>query len=139
MAGDPEVSLFGYPEWQTYTSMYNQFHKNDTYLYSIFYLDENQPKVENVKAQYIRWYNKNIINSYPRFAYLGYDVATCFMTAVHKYGADFGEGIVNTNIRTLQSAAYFVRENEKGGYTNNGIYFVHYKTDSTVEKIECNK
>lgn len=135
----PNVSLFGYPEWQTYTHEYSQLHKYNTYLYSIFYLDEKQYKVQSVKEQYTRWYNKNIINSYPRFAFLGYDVATFFMTAVHKYGANFENNIHEVHVPILQAAACFERENDKGGYINTGIFFVHYKTDSSVEKIECYK
>lgn len=139
MSENPEVSLFGYPEWQTYTNLYNQYYKNDTYLYSIFYLDESQYKVRSVKDQYIQWYNKPIINSFPRFAYLGYDAAIYFMTAIHQYGANFDTEISKVNIPTLQSAANFERSNEKSGYINSGIYLVHFKSDNTIEKIECNK
>ncbi len=133
------VSLFGYPEWQTYTDMYTRFHENDTYLYSIFFLDESQYKVRNVKDQYVQWYNKPLINSYPQFAYLGYDDAIYFMTVIQRYGSNFEAKMSEANIPTLQSATHFERDSDKGGYINKGIYFVHYKTDSSIEKIDCNK
>lgn len=134
-----KVSLFGYPEWQTYASAQNQLYTYDAYIYSIFFLDESQYKVRSIKDQYIEWYNKPIINTYPRFAYLGYDASMYFMTSLKRYGNKLDEKISGANIPTLQSATHFERASDETGFINTGIYFVHYKSDSTIEKIDIYK
>lgn len=131
------ISFFGYPEWQTYTPLYSQLHKYDSYLYSIFFLDDKQWKVGNVTNEYKTWYNKNIINSYPKYAFLGYDTGLYFLTALQSYGNNFQNSIYSLKVPTLQSAISFGRDNVMGGYVNKGIYLIHFAADSSIEKIEC--
>lgn len=130
-------TLFGYPEWQIYTNLYSQFYKYDTNIYSIFFLDENQSKVINLNNEYKSWYNRSIHNSYPKYAFLGYDMGLYFMSALNKFGKDMNTKIQNFDAPTLQSAIQFERESNKGGYVNTGLYFIHFKNNSTIEKTEC--
>lgn len=137
----PSISLFGYPEWQAYTQHTAALHKFDSYIYSIFFLNEKQKNVQDVAEQYKSWYNKNMINSFPKWGYLGYDTGLYFLTALKQYGSDFDSNFGKMKVQTLQSAINFEHVNNKkdGGYMNNGLYFVHYKTDSGIEKIEISK
>ncbi|MDU1890230.1 MAG: LysM peptidoglycan-binding domain-containing protein [Dysgonomonas sp.] len=138
-AAKEPVSLFGYPEWQIYAKQAENLHKYDTYIYSIFFLNENESNVQNFINNYKKWYNKNLINSYPKFGCLGYDTGLYFLTAVNRYGSSFELKIPQLKVPTIQSAVYLKRVNNKGGYINNGLYFVHYKTDSTIEKIDVSR
>jgi LysM repeat protein len=131
------VSLFGYPEWQAYTQHTASLHKFDSYIYSIFFLDERQKEVQNISAQYKLWYNRDMINSFPRWAYLGYDTGLYFLTALKQYGSGFDPNIGRLKVSTLQSAVDF--DKEKKGYINNGLYLVHYKTDSSIEKTDISR
>ncbi|MFV0536556.1 MAG: LysM peptidoglycan-binding domain-containing protein [Dysgonomonas sp.] len=134
------VSLFGYPEWQAYTQHTEALHKFDSYIYSIFFLDEQQKEAQDIASQYKSWYGKNMINSYPKWGYLGYDAGLFFLTALKQYGSDFGSNLTRMKVQTLQSAINFERVNSKGGgYINNGLYFVHYKTNSLIEKVDISK
>ncbi|MDR1714652.1 MAG: LysM peptidoglycan-binding domain-containing protein [Prevotella sp.] len=134
------VSLFGYPEWQAYTQHTEALHKFDSYIYSIFFLDEQQKEVQDVANQYKSWYGKNMINSYPKWGYLGYDAGLFFLTALKQYGSEFESNLTRMKVQTLQSAINFERVNGKaGGYINNGLYFVHYKTNSVIEKVDISK
>lgn len=134
-----EVSLFGYPDWQTYTALSNDLHNFDSYIYSIFYYIDQDNNTQRFAEQFKTWYNKDLINSYPRFACLGYDTGLYFLTALNQYGRYFETNISTISAPTLQSAIHFNQINNRGGYINNGLYFVHYKTNSTIEKIDCNK
>lgn len=134
------ISLFGYPEWQTYINYTNQFHKLDTYIYSIFYSDEDEQSVDNFTDQYKQWYNKNLINSYPKYAMLGYDNALYLLEAINKYGTNFGENAYQFTVPTLQSAIYLTRDDNNNGFINSGFYFIHFnKNGSSVEKTLYNK
>jgi len=136
MNASPLVTLFGYPEWQTYTGQVANLHKYNAYIYSIFFLDEQQSTVQNFATQYKQWYNKNLINSFPKWGYLGYDTGLYFLTALKQYGSSFDNNISRIDVPTLQSSIHFEKVNNKnGGYTNNGIYFIHYKENSSLEKI----
>lgn len=131
------ISLFGYPEWQAYPGLQPSLHKFDSYIYSTFFLDENQKQVRDFAEQYRNWYNKPLINSYPKWAYLGYDMGLFFLTALKDQGSNFEAGLNRIHVQSLQSAIYFApARNDNGGYINNGIYFVHYKVDSNIEKLE---
>jgi LysM repeat protein len=136
MPDDNSVSLFGYPEWQTYTTQAENLHKYDAFIYSIFFLDEQQSAVRDFAGQFRQWYNKNLINSFPKWGYLGYDTGLYFLTALKQYGSSFESNISRINVSTLQSSIHFEKVNDKnGGYINNGIYFIHYKEGSGLDKI----
>lgn len=134
------LSLFGYPEWQAYTQHTESLHKFDSYIYSIFFLNAQQSKVQDIANEYKKWYNKNMISSFPKWGYLGYDTGLFFLTALMQYGSDFDKNIHRLKVSTLQSAINFEPVNDKGGgYINNGIYLVHYKTNSDIEKTDISK
>lgn len=136
----PSVSLFGYPEWQAYNQHASALHNYDSYIYSIFFLDENQKETVDVNAQFKNWYNKNMINSFPRWAFLGYDTGLFFLTGLMQYGKDFDASLSKINVNTLQSAVNLKPvSSKKGGAINSGIYFVHYKLGSGIEKIDISK
>ena len=132
------VELFGYPEWQVYTQHTTSLHKYGAYIYSIFFLDEQQRQVQDFTNEYKRWYNKNLINSYPKYGFLGYDTGLSFLTALNNYGSSFDTNISNITPPTLQSAIYFEKVNN-GGFVNNGLYLIHYKDGSGIEKIDVSK
>lgn len=134
-----DFSLFGYPEWQTYINHRNALHQFNTYLYSMFYLDDKEPEALLFADRYKKWYNKSLIVSFPKFAHMGYDTGTLFMTALQKKGRDFASSLNSFKIPTLQSALYFESVRGKGGYINTGIYFVNLKPDGSVEKKEISK
>ncbi|NDV95599.1 LysM peptidoglycan-binding domain-containing protein [Dysgonomonas sp. 521] len=130
------ITLFGYPEWQTYSAQVANLHKYNSYIYSIFFVDGEQSGVKDFAGQYKQWYNKNLINSFPKWGYLGYDTGLYFLTALKQYGSSFDNNISRINVPTLQSSISFEKVNDKnGGFVNNGIYFIRYKENSGLEKI----
>ncbi len=133
------ITLFGYPDWQAYPLQHENLHKYNAYIYSIFFLDEKQAKVAKTMEEYKKWYNKRLLNSYPKYAFLGYDAAIYFMTALNNYGSNFDERISDIKAPTLQSSVFFEYDFKDGGYINTGVYLVRFKSDSSFEKTEYNK
>jgi len=131
------ITLFGYPEWQIYSQHAASLHKYNSFIYSIFFVDENQGQVKDFVEEYKNWYNKNMVNSYPKYGLLGYDAGLYFLTALNKYGSNFEENVQNVQALTLQSAINFKFEN--GMFINEGLYFINYRTDSRVEKFDVVK
>lgn len=133
---DSSITLFGYPEWQTYANQITNLHKFNAYIYSIFFLDEQQNAVQDISKQFKQWYNKNMVNSFPKWAYLGYDTGLYFLTALRQNGSSFENNISRIKVPTLQSSIYFEQVSTNGGYINNGLYFIQYKDNSSIEKID---
>lgn len=131
------VSLFGYPEWQTYHQFDNSLSKYNSYLFSPFYANEKDLKVSNFNKDYKYWYNnKPTINTYPRYSMLGYDTGLFFLSAFKQYGKNFESSIDNIKIPTLQTSFAFNRISQNGGYMNNGVYIINYKPNGSIEKTE---
>ncbi|NDV78620.1 LysM domain-containing protein [Dysgonomonas sp. 511] len=133
-------TLFGYPEWQTYTQHLADLQKYNSYIYSIFYLNEQDQAVQEVASEYKKWYNKEIINSFPKYAYLGYDTGLYFFSALNKYGSDFSPHIKGFSVPTLQSAIHFENKDDKNsGFVNKGLYFIQFKSNGSVAKTDVSK
>lgn len=130
------ITLFGYPEWQIYTDHRSLLHKYNSRIYTIFFVDDQQKEVRNFVEEYRYWYNKDLIVSFPKYGYLGYDMGLYFLTALNKNGSSFENSINNLKVPTLQSAIHFNQVNGKGGFVNNGIYFVNYKVGTDIEKTD---
>lgn len=131
------ITLFGYPEWQIYTQYRDALHKYDSRIYSIFFVNDQQKEVQEFLNEYKYWYNKELINSFPKYGYLGYDTGLYFLTALNRYGSNIESNVSNMKVPTIQSAIHFEQvNNNKGGFINNGLYFVHYKVGTDIEKTD---
>lgn len=134
---DANISLFGHPDWQTYSQYIEAYSKYDTYIYAAFYFNEYDSRIQQFNVNYERWYgNKSLINTYPRYGVLGYDTGISFLSALQKYGKDFASNTNSLNVPSLQTPFLFKKENPSSGYLNNGFYLVHYKADRTIDKTE---
>lgn len=138
----PELvtNLFGYPDWQAYSTQYlTDFFKFETYIYTPFYVENNDPKVQQFTEKFKNWYGKSLMNTFPKYGLLGYDTGIYFMSALGTYGKSFENNLSQIYMPGIQSAFNFEKVAGKNGYTNNGLYFVHYKPDMTIEKIDYSK
>lgn len=136
---EKNISLFGYPEWQTYTKDYlEDFYALNTYIYSTFYADNLSPEVKNFYQKYKSWYSKNPIYTFPKYCMLGFDTGFYFFTAIHNYGENFENSLQKVNYKNIQTGFNFERVNNWGGFINTNLFIIHYKTDFTVTKTELN-
>lgn len=131
------ITLFGYPEWQTYTrECLDDFYALNTYIYSNFYADNLAPNVNNFYRNYKTWYSKNLINTFPKYGILGFDTGMYFLGAINKYGSNFENNLNKINYKSVQTGFDFQRVNNWGGFINTCLFLVHYKNDYTVTRNE---
>ena len=131
------LTLFGYPEWQTYTrECLDDFYTLNTYIYSNFYADNLSEGVADFYNKYKYWYSKTLTNTYPKYGILGFDTGMFFLGAINKYGVNFENNLDRINYQGLQTGFDFHRVNNWGGFINTNIFIVHYQSDFKVTRSE---
>ncbi|MDR1809814.1 MAG: LysM peptidoglycan-binding domain-containing protein [Prevotella sp.] len=134
-----EISLFGYPDWQTYSAQFlEDFFNYDSYIFSSFYVDNTSVAAQQFMNKYRKWYGKTLLNTYPKYGILGYDTGLYFLTSLFSNRRFYNEHSFDVEVPTIQSAFYFDGTDDDGNI-NTGLYFVHYKTDMTIEKNDYSK
>jgi len=133
-----KIHLFGYPEWQTYTKDHlDAFYELDTYFYSSFYTNNLLPEALKFISNYRKWYSKDMINTYPKFGMLGFDIGYFFLNALSKYGTEFEKHLAQmNNVRPIQTGFKFERANNWGGFINKKVFFVNFSKDYELIKYD---
>jgi len=119
------VSLFGFPEWQTYPSISKDLFRLNTYIPNSFFVDYKDPDVRNYLRKYRNFYNAEPANIVPQYSMLGYDIVMYFSEAVSKYGHAFEKGLDQLNMKLLQMNFKF-RQINNGGYYNSNVYLINH-------------
>ena len=136
----PEFTLFGYPEWQIYANNnLEAMYEIDTYFYTSFFTNNILPEAVEIQARYAQWYNRSMQNRYPRYGMLGYDIGYYFLKASSTYGTNMGDNINNITFIPTQSGFNFTRNNNRGSYINNKVYFVRYSPEYKIIKIDLDQ
>lgn len=130
-----QITLFGYPEWQTFTSYRSEMHRLNATFYSIFYLSDT-PHLKEFESQFNHWYNKSMISSVPRYAPMGYDTGMFFISAISEFGQDFGANINNVKYVPLEIPFFFDKISTSGGYVNEGLFFVSFNNNGDIKRTE---
>lgn len=131
--------LFGYPEWQTYTSLTRDYHLFGTYIFTPFFIDNADPDTNLFRDQFRKWYGRNLMETHPSYGMWGHDTGLFFLTALRRYGTRFEQNIHQVNVRTLQFSFHFERLNNWGGLINNGLFLVHYNTSGQIIKTDISQ
>lgn len=136
----PEVdtSLFGYPEWQTYTKDYIEvFFNLDTYFYSSFYTNNLLAGAKSFIKSYQNWYSKSMIDTYPKYGMLGFDIGFFFLKGLATYGGALEKNIHKVKVNhPIQTGLNFNRVNAWGGFVNRKVFFVHFSQNFELTKID---
>ena len=132
--GVSNVSLFGYPEWQTYMPRLGRYpYKSQAAFYTTFYVDTSDPGYRAFQKEFISWYSHSVGNTFPRYSILGYDTARYFLT--RRGSALVGSSNDAQQFRGIQSYFYFVPDaTSPGVFLNNGVIFVNYTPDQRIIK-----
>jgi hypothetical protein len=132
-----KLKLFGYPEWQIHAKDTREMmYEIDTYIYATFYSHYSLPRVAEFQEEYIRWYNCNIQNIYPRYGMLGYDTGYFFLLAASLHGSMMYERINETPFTPVQSDFKFEKIGTDDGYSNNKFFFIHFCPEYWIEKMD---
>ncbi len=134
---ESKISLFGYPEWQTYTKDHlDAFFELDTYFYSSFYTNNLLPAATNFTKDYRRWFRKDMDERYPKFGMLGFDTGYFFLKGLSLYGSDFEKNMQRMDLIPIQTGFKFQRVNNWGGFINKKVYFVHFTRNYELLKLD---
>lgn len=129
---DIQVSVLGYPEWVTYTDEWQKtFHAVDTYFYSRFFTNPDNPKLEEFNSLYKKWYGEKTLNAAPVFGLLGYDAGMYFIDAMCDAKNDISK--IDNNYDGIQSHFNFERTSNWSGYINKSVYIIHYTPSNDIE------
>lgn len=126
-----KIRIFGYPEWQTF--LFRHKATSDIYgstFYTTFFADPSSQKIKSFDAAYNNWFKHPQQKSFPKYGILGYDIAQCFINAIHKNGSNFSAKTIGT-YNGLQTSFNFVQRSEDSTPYNNSVKFVTYNTDGT--------
>lgn len=130
-----QISLFGYPEWQTYVrDALDDFYVLDTYIYTNFYADNLSQPMHDFYDKFKTWYSRDLINTYPKYGILGFDTGMYFFGAMKKFGANFEDNLDKFRYSCIQTGFDFNRVNTWGGFINTNVFIVHYRKDFTVTR-----
>ncbi|MDR1455143.1 MAG: LysM peptidoglycan-binding domain-containing protein, partial [Tannerella sp.] len=130
------LTLFGYPEWQMYTDLLEDFFMLNTHIYTSFYANNLSKEVQRFNAKYNYWYKKNMAQTYPRYAMLGFDTGMFFISAINKYGTNFEGNIQRLAYPSIQTGFRFERVNNWGGFINTNLYIVRFNRDFVITRAE---
>lgn len=129
------ICLFGYPEWQTMTKEHlKQFFAVSTYFYTSFYTNSLLPEARRFDKEYHNTYRKVMEDRYPKYGMLGYDTGFYFLKGIAKCGSRFDEDINRLPFNPVQTGFLMKRVNNWGGFINQKVFFIHYATNSEVER-----
>lgn len=133
------ISLIGYPDWQTYTSQHlADFHKYNTYIYSTFYRNPLEERINNFERLYMRWFGHPMIQTYPRYCMMGFDMAYYFLRGLQIYGNELEQRHADVPNYPLQHNMRFERLDENSGFVNRHVQLIHYTPQQTIEFITSN-
>ena len=132
-----DLQLFGYPQYQVYTNNHlASFYEIDTYFYTSFYTNNLLPQAKEFHQKYRRTYSKEIVNRFPKYAILGFDISYYFLNALHLYGTDMENRLDEIKYEPLQTGFKFERVNNWGGFINRKAFFVHFSRDYNLQTID---
>ena len=128
-----QVSLFGYTGWQASGANYlKDLARLNATFFSVFYVNTASPKYKTFHANFIRWYSKELLTTYPKYGLLGYDTGMFFINALNRYGSAFASHINQFKYSGIQMDFNFERVNNWGGFINNSFYFVDFLSDGNI-------
>lgn len=130
-----EATVFGYPQWQSYgDSFVRLLHERGGTIYSTFYFDKHTSEAKQFLTRFNAWYNKRVMDSYPKYSVLGYDVARYFVRAYAAYGSAFISNGGQLPSDGLQMDIEVEKSTLHDGYSNSRFYFVSYERDGSITR-----
>ena len=123
------ISLFGYPEWQTFSQEnMNKLRLYHCSFFTSFYADLNSEEVLEFNKKFHEKFKRDQYNSRPLYGLLGYDVSNYFIGGLQKFGTKFisCQDLIE-EVPALQHPMHFDHNSSRqNGFTNQNIRIVHF-------------
>ena len=128
------TALLGFPEWQKFASTRRiDMHEANTYIFTNTFFNPWSETTNKLKHDYQKWFKSDILDVTPRMFMLGYDSGLTFMNGLSMYGEKYNTQDLDLPLQ--QSDIAFKKISNYGGYINESMWFIHYRTDYEIEKI----
>lgn len=127
--GINNVTVFGYPEWQTYgNTVTKKLRKVEGSFYTTFYAEPESATYKDFERDFKMWYGHGLGTTYPRYSLLGYDTGRYFLNLM-------GSNTQPKVWRGIQSKFEFAPSQRSAGLRSNlGVFFVQYKQTGEVRR-----
>jgi LysM repeat protein len=147
-----DITLFGLSDWlRMQTIDPEQIHQLNGVIFSNFGIDYSKQDTRDFIRKYRQWYHtephaispyfqiSSASSGYSRYGIWGYDVANYFISAIARYGDDFEFCLENFQHNQIQFNFDFKRISNWGGFYNQGIYMLVFKSDLKTERVPLRK
>jgi len=125
------ITMFGLPGWLNYENLDIEFLEfQNTHFFSSSFIDYEQDDVRD----FARTFQKRFKADPDKQAYMGYDIALFFLSALNNYGTDFPSCIDKHNVRTLATELHFVFS-DADGFRNSYVAIYRMK-DFQLWKVQ---
>lgn len=136
---DLNVSLFGYPAWQTYTAqLLPDFYEQDTYIYTTFYRNPLDPRTRQLDQSFLQWFHRPMQQTFPRYGVMGFDLGYYFLRGINLFGNRLEDNLPQVPAQPYQHPFYFERHAEGNGFVNSFVELIHYSPAQTIDLITRN-
>ena len=127
-----QMALVGYPDWMATNKGYQKYlYDLNTVIYSNFYADAQQKNVRNFQILFNQTYDQNLMNMFPKYGMMGYDIAGYFIPRMVFEKSEVMESA--PYLSPLQNEFKFGTSNALSGASNQSFYIIHYTPDNEVE------
>ncbi|MBP5770100.1 MAG: hypothetical protein J6W75_01920 [Bacteroidaceae bacterium] len=134
------ISLFGYPNWQTYTEqLLNDFYELDTYIYTTFYRNPLASRTQEIDRTFAQWFHHPMQATFPRYGLMGFDLTYFFLRGLSIYGDHLEDNLSQVPSYPFQTPFWFERQGNNDGFINTFVELVHYTPLQTIELISRNR
>lgn len=134
-----DIRLLGYEGWLNSVTplIANRLHAANAYIPTGSYCNLYDPVTQAFNEAYVRAYGEEPLNVMPRMGLLGYDVALHMLTGISTYSTSFRSQ--PSGAPMLQTQLCFQAVEQGGGFVNNSLFFIHYRTDGQIERLAAKK
>ncbi len=135
MRVDCELVLLGHPEYTMYIKKHKEdFMAMDTYIYSRFYLPDNND-VANINNKYQKTFGTKATNSTPNMSIFGFDTGMFVVKALAN-GIELGSK--DSDYQGIQTNFNFERANNWAGYINKSVRLIHLTPSKELKISDLN-
>lgn len=122
-----QVCILGYPEWIALSkNNLPLLYSLNAVIYGNFYADYGRDDVRRFQLRYSATFGKDILNTYPRYSMMGYDIT--LQAADLFCGQQYG-------VRPLQHCLDFIQPDPAGGWYNRNVYIIRHTSDRRIESF----
>lgn len=134
------ISLFGYPDWQTYTSqLLKDFYEQDTYVFTSFYRNPLAPRDQAFDNRFNTWFRHPMGQTFPRYGQMGFDFGYFFLRGLALFGDRLEENLDKVPANPYQHPLWFERNGEADGFINTFVELIHYSPLQSIELMTRNR